>query len=369
MPKPSRHTTALAAASVLLVSLGMVLLGTQSAALAIGADSPPVPADQPRPARHRLMPSPSTVSYGHYWSEAKPVLRIRSGDELTIGTLLTSTPERLEGAGVKPEDVEASLRAIVDSVKDRGPGGHILTGPVFVEGAEPGDVLEVRIKRVDLAIPYAYNAFRPTAGFIPEDFPTARMRIIPLDRKAMLGRFAPGVDVPLRPFFGSIGVAPPPARGRVSSAPPDIHAGNLDNKELVAGTTLYIPVHVPGALLQLGDGHASQGDGEVDITGLETSLVGVIDVIVRKDMKLTWPRGETPTHWIAMGADKDLVVATKTAVRQAIEFLVTEKGLSRDDAYMLVSVACDVRITQLVDGNVGAHVMVPKELFTSGRRR
>ncbi len=196
------------------------------------------------------------------------------------------------------------------------------------------------------------------------------MRIGPLDRKAMLARFAPGIDVPLRPFFGSIGVAPPPARGRVSSAPPDIHAGNLDNKELVAGTTLYIPVHVAGALLLLGDGHAAQGDGEVDITALETSLVGTLDVIVRKDMKLTWPRGETPTHWIAMGADKDLVVATKTAVRQAIDFLVTERGLSRDDAYMLTSVACDVRITQLVDGNVGAHVMIPKALFTgrAGRR-
>ncbi|MBK6487438.1 MAG: acetamidase/formamidase family protein [Gemmatimonadetes bacterium] len=315
------------------------------------------------------MPSPSTVAYGHYWAEAKPVLHIASGDELTIGTLLTSTPTRLEGAGVKPEDVEPSLRAIVDSVKDRGPGGHILTGPVYVRGAEPGDVLEVRIKKIDLAIAYAYNAFGPTSGFIPEDFPTARMRIIPLDRQAMVARFAPGIDVPLRPFFGSIGVAPPAARGRVSSAPPDIHAGNLDNKELVAGTTLFIPVHVPGALLQLGDGHAAQGDGEVDITGLETSLVGTIDVIVRKDMKLTWPRGETPTHWIAMGADKDLVVATKTAVRQAIEFLVSEQGLSRDDAYMLTSVACDVRITQLVDGNVGAHVMIPKSLFTGRRGR
>ena len=313
------------------------------------------------------MPSPSTVAYGYYWSEAKPVLHIASGDELTIGTLLTSTPQRLEGAGVKPEDVEPSLRAIVDSVKDRGPGGHILTGPVYVDGAEPGDVLEIRLKKIDLAIPYAYNAFGPTSGFIPEDFPARGMKIIPLDQQAMMARFAPGIDIPLRPFFGSIGVAPPAARGRVSSAPPDIHAGNLDNKELVAGTTLYIPVHVPGALLQFGDGHAGQGDGEVDITALETSLVGVVDVIVRKDMTLTWPRGETPTHWIAMGADKDLVTATKTALRQAIDFLVREKGLTREDAYMLASVSCDVRITQLVDGNVGAHVMIPKAIFT-GRR-
>lgn len=314
------------------------------------------------------MPSPSTVVVGHYWSVSKPVLHIASGDELTIGTLITSTPARLEGAGVKPADVEPALRAIIDSVTDRGPGGHILTGPVYVDGAEPGDVLEVRIRKVALAIPYAYNAFGRTSGFIPEDFPTSKMRIIPLDRRAMMGRFAPGIDIPLHPFFGSIGVAPPASMGRISSAPPDLHAGNLDNKELVAGTTLFIPVHVPGALLQVGDGHAGQGDGEVDITGLETSLVGTFDIIVRKDMKLTLPRAETPTHFITMGMNKDLVIATKTALRQAIEFLVQEKGMTRDDAYMLASVACDMRITQLVDGNVGAHVMIPKAIFTRSAR-
>ena len=167
----------------------------------------------------------------------------------------------------------------------------------------------------------------------------------------------------MHPFFGSIGVVPPAAMGKVSSAPPGIYAGNLDNKELVAGTTLYIPVHTKGALLEIGDGHAGQGNGEVDITALETSLVGTFQVIVRKDMHLTWPRAETPTHWITMGTDKDLVTATKTAVRQAIDFLMS-RGLSKDDAYMLVSVACDVDITQLVDGNVGVHVMIPKSIFT-----
>ncbi|MBC7561831.1 MAG: acetamidase/formamidase family protein [Gemmatimonadaceae bacterium] len=334
----------------------------------LGAHPPARRATARKPAKHRLMPSPSTVVVGHYWSVSKPVLHIASGDELTIGTLITSTPARLEGAGVKPADVEPALRAIIDSVTDRGPGGHILTGPVYVDGAEPGDVLEVRIRKVALAIPYAYNAFGRTSGFIPEDFPTSKMRIIPLDRRAMMGRFAPGIDIPLHPFFGSIGVAPPASMGRISSAPPDLHAGNLDNKELVAGTTLFIPVHVPGALLQVGDGHAGQGDGEVDITGLETSLVGTFDIIVRKDMKLTLPRAETPTHFITMGMNKDLVIASKTALRQAIEFLVQEKGMTRDDAYMLTSVACDMRITQLVDGNVGAHVMIPKAIFTGSAR-
>ena len=318
------------------------------------------------PAVHRLMPSPTTVAWGYYDAAATPVLRIRSGDRLVVGTLITSSPDRLQGAGVPPAQVEPALREIYRTVTNKGPGGHILTGPVYVEGADSGDVLEVRIQRIELAIPYAYNAFGVGRGFLPEDFPYARMRIIPLDRRRMVARFAPGIDVPLHPFFGSIGVAPPRSRGRVNSAPPDIHAGNLDNRELVAGTTLYIPVHTAGALLEIGDGHAGQGNGEVDITALETSLVGTFQVVVRKDMRLTWPRAETPTHWIAMGMDTSLVQATRIAVRQAIDFLVTTQGLSRDDAYMLTSVACDVDITELVDGNVGVHVMIPKSVL---RRR
>jgi acetamidase/formamidase len=309
------------------------------------------------------MPSPKTIVYGNSAAASTPVLRVKSGDVVEIGTLITSTPQRLEAAGVAPADVETSLRDIVREVTTRGPGGHILTGPVYVEGADSGDVLEVRILKVDLAIPYAYNAFGPRSGFLPEDFGYAKTRIIPLDKARNVARFADGIEVPLRPFFGSIGVAPPAAMGKISSAPPGIHAGNLDNKELVAGTTLFIPVHARGALFEVGDGHAGQGNGEVDITALETSLVGRFAFIVRKDLKLTWPRGETPTHWIAMGIDKDLTTATKIAVREAINFLVTMKGLTRDDAYMLTSVACDVSVTQLVDGTVGVHVMIPKSIF------
>jgi acetamidase/formamidase len=291
------------------------------------------------------------------------VLRVKSGDVIVVGTLITSTPERLEGAGVKPADVEQSLRDITARVTNKGPGGHILTGPIYVEGADSGDVLEVRIEKVELALPYAYNAFGAKSGFLPEDFGYSRMRIIPLDAARGVAHFAPGIDVPLRPFFGSTGVVPPRASGRVNSAPPGRHAGNLDNKELVAGTTLFIPVSTAGALLEIGDGHAAQGNGEVDITALETSLLGTFRVIVRKDMHLAWPRAETPTHWITMGTDTSLVAATKTAVREAIDFLVTEQGLSRDDAYMLTSVACDVDITELVDGNVGVHVMIPKRVL------
>jgi len=316
-----------------------------------------------RPSTDTLLATPHTVAWGYYDAAAKPNFRIRSGDNIVVHTLITSVPKRLEAAGVPPREVQQSLRNIVDSVTDRGPGGHILTGPIYIEGADSGDVLELHIRKIALAIPYAYNAFGPKSGFIPEDFPYARMRIIPLDRKRMVADFAPGVKIPLHPFFGSIGVAPPAAMGRVSSAPPGIFAGNMDDRDLVAGTTLYIPVFTKGALLEIGDGHAGQGNGEVDITALETSLVGTFQVVVRKDMHLAWPMAETPTDWITMGMDRDLVTATKIAVRQAIAFLQT-RGLSRDDAYMLTSTACDVDITELVDGNVGVHVLIPKRLFT-----
>jgi acetamidase/formamidase len=318
------------------------------------------------PAHHILQATPKTVTWGRYDPNTPPVLRIKSGDIVEVHTLITSNPSRLEGAGVPPDQVEQSLRDIVREVTDKGPGGHILTGPIFVEGAEPGDVLEVRLLSIDLAIPYAYNGFRPGRGFLPDDFPYARMKIVPLDRKRMVAKFAPGIEIPLHPFFGSMGVAPPEAVGRIDSAPPWIHAGNLDNKELVAGTTLFIPIHAKGALFEIGDGHAGQGNGEVDITALETSLTGSVQLIVRKDMHLRWPRAETPTHFITMGLHEDLTEAAKMALREMIDFLVTEKHLSRDDAYMLSSVAADLSITELVDGNKGVHAMISKGIFVSG---
>ena len=314
------------------------------------------------PAAHRLDPTPQTVVWGYYDSAAKPVLRVNSGDTVVVRTLITSTPDRLEKAGVAPADIEPALREIVKTVA-KGPGGHILTGPIFVEGAQPGDTLEVHIDKIELAIPYAYNGFGPMRGFLPEDFPYSRMRIIPLDPRAMVAHFAKGIDVPLRPFFGSIGVALPEAMGRVDSAPPWIHAGNLDNKELTAGSILSIPVHVPGALLEIGDGHAAQGNGEVDITALETSLTGTLQFVVHKGTGQKYPRAETPTHYISMGFHQELYEATKIAVREMIDFLVADKHLTRDDAYMLTSVAGDVDITELVDGNKGVHVMMPKGIF------
>jgi acetamidase/formamidase len=334
-------------------------------AAAPGALAPTVAqaASQP-PKTHRLEATPATVAYGYYWSEAPPVLRIDSGDIIDVDTLLTNTPAGLAKAGVPDEKIQDSLKAIVGEVtgERRGPGGHILTGPVYVEGAEPGDVLEVKILSIDLAIDYGYNG---CSGFLPENCESGvPLKILTLDRKRMTAEFLPGIVIPLQPFYGSIGVAPAPELGRVSSNPPGRHAGNLDNRELIAGSTLYIPVFARGALFEIGDGHAAQGDGEVDQTAIETSLRGRLQLKVRKDLKLTWPRAETATDFISMATDPDLTVATKAAIQEMVEFLVSEKKLSRHQAYQLVSIAGHVVVTQLVDKpNLGVHVKLPKSIF------
>ncbi len=326
-----------------------------SVSLAIAACSPLAAAEYDLPA------SPTTVAWGYYSAEKKPALTVHSGDTVRIHTLSTCSIERMEAAGMPHNAIPQYDRDIHEQVKDKGPGGHVLTGPVAIAEAEPGDVLEVQIQKVEIDVPYACNGFGPGRGFLPNDFPYARMKMIPLDREHNLAKFAPNISIPLHPFFGSMGVAP--LTGKLNSGPPWMHAGNMDNKELVAGTTLYIPVQAKGAFFEVGDGHAGQGNGEVDITALETWLTGTFKFIVHKDQHLLWPRGETPTSYISMGFDEELKTATEMAVRNMIDFLVTEKHLSRDDAYALTSVAIDVDITQLVDGKVGVHAMCPKAIF------
>jgi acetamidase/formamidase len=312
-----------------------------------------------------LSATPSTVVWGYYSAKAKPVLTVHSGDTVRIQTLSTcGSTERMIGEGVAAADIPSYNADIYREVKDKGPGGHILTGPIEIAEAEPGDVLEVQILKIDLDVPFACNGFAPGRGFLPNDFPYGRTKIIPLDREKMVAKFAPGIEIPLHPFFGSMGVAPPESAGRIDSAPPWMHGGNMDNKELVAGTTLFLPVHAKGALFQVGDGHAGQGNGEVDITALETFLTGTFKFVVHKDQHLLWPRAETPASYISMGFSPDLKEATTLAVRDMINFLVEKKHLSRDEAYMLTSVAVDVDITQLVDGSVGVHAMCPKNVFT-----
>jgi acetamidase/formamidase len=326
-------------------------------------------ADAKPPKTHRLEVTPATVAYGYYWSDAAPALRIASGDIIDVDTLLTNTPAGLTKAGVPDGKIQASLKAIVNEVTGdrKGPGGHILTGPVYVEDAEPGDVLEVKILSIDLALDYGYNG---CSGYLPENCERELpAKILTLNRQKMTAEFEPGIVIPLHPFYGSIGVAPAPEAGRVSSVPPGRHAGNLDNRELVAGSTLYIPIFVKGALFEIGDGHAAQGDGEVDQTAIETSLRGRLQLTVRKDMKLTWPRAETATDYISMATDPDLAVATKGAIQEMIDFVAAERKLTKHQAYQLVSIAGNVAVTQLVDKpNLGVHVRLPKSIFQTGKR-
>jgi acetamidase/formamidase len=327
-------------------------------------------------ATQTLLATPTTVAWGYYSAQAKPVLTVHSGDAVKIQTLSTcGAPDRLKTLGIAEADIPPNVTEIFAKVpaSEKGPGGHILTGPVAITEAEPGDVLEVRIQKIDIDVPWACNSFGAGRGFLPNDFPYSKSRLIPLDRDKMIGHFAPGIEIPLHPFFGSMGIAPA-SGGKYNSAPPWMHGGNMDNKELVAGTTLYLPVNSKGANFEVGDGHAGQGNGEVDITALETQLTGTFQFIVHKAASgenaqhLLWPRAETPTQYIAMGFDEDLKTATEMAIRNMITFLSEQNPdhphLTRDEAYALVSVACDVDITQLVDTKSGVHVMCPKALFT-----
>jgi acetamidase/formamidase len=312
---------------------------------------------------HDLRLLPENVHWGYYDASVKPVLRIASGDTVRVETMVARGLLRLRAAGVKEDEIPDALKAVERAVTDRGPGAHPLTGPIWIGGAEPGDTLEVKVLGFEFLHPYGVSGFIPGAGTLPEDFPYTRFHLVRFNVREGTAAFVPGVTLKLAPFFGSIGVALNPLLGRVSSGPPGPHAGNLDNKELVAGSTLYLPVHVAGGLLSMGDGHGMQGDGEVTLTALETSLRGTVQVTIRKGRRLNWPRAETPTHYIAMGLHTDLDEAAKLATREMVDFLVTEKHMNRDEAYILCSLAADLHVTQLVDGTKGVHAMVAKSIF------
>ncbi|MFB3829902.1 MAG: acetamidase/formamidase family protein [Bryobacteraceae bacterium] len=316
------------------------------------------------PAQQALHVNPATVQWGRYAAGIKPALTVKSGETVAIDTIV-GIPAMLEELGAPADDALREMQQMYASIKDRGPGPHFLTGPVAIQGAMPGDVLEVQILEVRLRSSYGWTSFSPGEGALPEEFPYHRQKLVRLDRTSNVAEFAPGIRIPLRPFFGSMGVAPP--SGILGSGAPAYNAGNLDNKELVAGSRLYIPVHAPGALFLVGDGHAAQGDGEVCVTAIETNLTGVFRFTVRKDLKLRWPRAETPSHVITMGLDESLDEAARRAAKEMIDYLASERGLSRDDAYMLVSAAADLHVTQVVDGVKGVHAMLPKAIFAAAR--
>jgi len=326
-------------------------------ALAVAASAPAAAET------HRLPLIPENVHWGYFDAEVPPVLTIASGDEVIVETHIARGLERLKLAGAMDEDFPAAMRTVEAEVLERGPGGHPMTGPIYVSGAQPGDMLEVRIESIDFLMDLGVSGFLPDGGTLPTEFPYGSLQLFRFDLASRTTQLGPGIEIPLRPFFGTIGVAPPRLKGRVSSGPPGHHAGNLDLKELVVGSVLFLPVHVPGALLSIGDGHAAQGDGEVSGTAIETALSGRVRVVLHKDKTIGWPRAETPTHYVSIGLHVDLDEAARLATREMIEYLVSEKGLERDAAYILCSVALDLRVTQLVDGTKGIHAMLPKSLF------
>jgi len=319
----------------------------------------------PGQTTHHLAPAPKTARVGYFDAEVPPVLHVNSGDTVEVETVEYGGwgLAALKEAGVLDDQIQPLLRDIDLEAKDHQWPALVLTGPIWVEGAEPGDVLEVRLKSIELAIPYAINVMRPGAGTLPDEFPYSRAKATRLDLTRKVAKFADGIEIPTQPFFGVLGVAPPRATGRISSRPPWVHGGNMDNKDLIAGTTVYLPVHTKGALFSIGDGHAGQGDGEVCVSALETSLTGTIQLIVRKDMKIAWPRAETSTHYMTMGFSENLEEAAQIALREMLDFLVNEKHLSRDYAYILASDAVDFRIMELVDVNKGVKALLPKAIF------
>ncbi len=318
---------------------------------------------QDHPRTYVVKATPQNVEWGYFDPFKKPIVTIHSGDIVEVETPLAGS-EEMENMGMPQSLIRPQMRELEAQVHDRSATyGNILVGPIAIDGAEPHDVLEVRILEIRVADNYAVNVFHPGGGTLPDDFPYAAARAIPLDLKRNVALFAPGIEIPLQPFFGTMGVAPSRQVGRIGDGPPGYYAGNLDNKHLVAGTTLYIPAQCKQALFSVGDGHAGQGDGEVDGTAIEAALWGKLQFRVRKDMKLKWPRAESPDYYITMGFDPDLDKAAQMAVREMVNHLVTEHHLSADEAYMLCSMAVDLRVTELVDGTKEISAFLPKKIF------
>lgn len=311
-------------------------------------------------ATHRIPASPATVRWGAFDASFPPLLTVASGDSVVL-ECVSGAPEVLPPA-TAGFTIPAALTAIHQANVPRI-GPHILTGPVAIAGAEPGDTLEVRIEAIEFGADWGFCGFRPLGGTLPEDFPERFLTHIAVDRTRRIGMLPWGTELELQPFFGVMGVAPPPNYGAISTKEPREHGGNLDNKELGAGSTLFLPVWVPGANFSAGDGHGVQGDGEVCINALETCLTGTFTFVLHKRTGLGYPRGETATHYISMGMNEDLDLAMKQALRQMIAFICSHSNLSREQAYAFCSLAVDFRVTQTVNGEKGVHGMLKKGLL------
>ena len=334
---------------------------------------------------HVLPANKSTVHWGYFDCSLAPALRIKSGD-------LVRAEAITHHAGDAPDLLmDEHIRQLFNDIPedDRNPGVHIMTGPIYIEDAKPGDMLEVRYFEMTPRFMYGSN-LAANWGYLAKDFDEKeRVTIYSIDLNTMQaeGLFAydypgkytvpgkithpgtcncqpalPGIRVPMRPHLGTAGVAPD-VKGRVSSVPPGKHGGNIDNWRIGAGATMYYPVAVDGALFSVGDPHVSQGDGEVSGTAIEASLDVLMQISVRKDFQFPTPLLETPKNWIVHGFDEDLNVATHAASLDMLQLLTELKGASRDDAYSLMSVAADYAVTQVVDGKRGIHIRIPRSIF------
>jgi acetamidase/formamidase len=320
---------------------------------------------------HIVESNDKTVRLGVYDTTLDPILKIDSGDTISYPNTWSHFLNQMQ-PGV-PIETLAKLR-----VSNPGHGPHSIIGPVYVNGAEPGDVLEIRYKRI---LPFDWGAVfnnpgQLGTGLLPQDFPEGQVKYLKLDLPNMMAEFNPKIHVPLKPFQGTLGVAPPDGYyppltpGVTSSVPPGPHGGNTDLSEMVEGSTMFIPVWKPGALIFTGDSHAVQGDGEINLSALETRMQELrIQVVLHKQKNFSWPVAETATHWITLGLDKDLNVAMTMAARNAINFLAAHASLTKPDAYALCSIAVSFRVTQVVDIVRGVHAMIPKNLFAPDLRQ
>ena len=309
---------------------------------------------------HVLRSNPETIHWGYLDGGLEPVLMVDTGDRVIVESVSGNPewmPPKSTGFEILPE-----LKDIHQRVK-RGTGNHILTGPIYVRGAAIGDVLEVKILDIELRQNWGYNLFRAYMGTLPEDFPYYRLVHVALDKNRNMAVLSSGLKVPMRPFFGQLAVAPPKDFGRQNSKEPREFGGNLDCKELIAGSTIYLPVWNEGGLFSTGDGHAAQGDGEVNGTAIETALKGTFEFHVRKDLRWRLPRAETTTHLITFGLNADLDDAARQAVREMIEWITVLTGISNDEAYSLSSFAVDLHVTQTVNNIKGVHAMIDRSII------
>ncbi len=330
---------------------------------------------------HTVMSNSQNIIWGELFKpDSKPILQVKSGDRLVMQTISHEgiladqgdTVEFFTKAGIAKDKILPDQLSVKAKAKKTGPGPHVITGPVFVEGAEPGDVLEIKTLKLDYRVPYGVISNRHAKGALPGEYPENNApiytKVIPLDIDRKVGIFRPvngrpNIEIPLKPFMGIMGVVPANREEAVNSVPPGIYGGNIDIKHIGEGTSLYLPVQVPGALFYAGDPHCAQGNGEVALTAIECSLTPTFELVVHKDMNLDTPMAETPEAWLAIGLDKDLDEAMKKSVRESLRIVEQKYGLTKQDALLLGSAAIDFEVSQVVDIVKGIHGVISKDLL------